>query len=144
MNIKDIFGLFGPSKDKKFTELSKEELDSWKETPQFKLGMFHKLVLNEDMFSKKMIKFFTNSNHKLNEENLEQAGEYIAYTRAWYWIKDCDLNELSWVEEFKGFRCMEFLVAIKLCISYFESIEDFEKCAFLKKIQSFIEDSLDT
>jgi hypothetical protein len=35
-----------------------------------------------------------------------------------------------------------FLTSIKLSISYFEENEDYEKCAFLKKIQDFIEESL--
>ena len=31
------------------------------------------------------------------------------------------------------------VTSLKLCIKYFEEIEEFEKCAFLKRIQDYIE-----
>ena len=36
----------------------------------------------------------------------------------------------------------EFLISIRLSISYFESTEEYEKCAHLKKIQDFVEKNL--
>jgi hypothetical protein len=36
----------------------------------------------------------------------------------------------------------EFLCAVKLSINYFEGVEEYEKCAHLKKIQDFVEKNL--
>jgi hypothetical protein len=36
----------------------------------------------------------------------------------------------------------DFSSALKLCIRYFEGVEEYEKCAHLKKIYDFVEKNL--
>ena len=143
MDPKKIFNLFGPFKNNELKTSSKEELNNYTETPHFKLGMFKKLILNEESFIQNVTKFFVKTDPKLDKTDLEQAGEYLAYTRAWYWIKDCDINNNTWEVVLHDYKDDNLLIAVKLCIKYFENLEEYEKCAFLKKIQSFIESSLD-
>jgi hypothetical protein len=50
---------------------------------------------------------------------------------------------LPWVTELKIISDENFLMAIKLSIHYFEEYEEFEKCAFLKKIQNVVEENLE-
>jgi hypothetical protein len=144
MDPKKIFNLFGPFKNNELKISSKEELDNYIETPHFKLGMFKKLILNEESFIQNVTKFFVKTDPKLDKTDLERAGEYLAYTRAWYWIKDCDIDSDVWGVALQDYKDDNLLITIRLCIKYFENIEEYEKCAFLKKIQSFIERSLDT
>jgi hypothetical protein len=73
---------------------------------------------------------------------IDQAGEYMMYTRAWYWIEQVQIRKKEWKEALKQYASEDFAVSVKLSISYFEGIEEYEKCAHLKKIQDFVEKNL--
>jgi hypothetical protein len=143
MSLISIFGLFGFNEDDNPENKKIEsELKEYKETPHFKLGMFQKLIINGGLFSKRIIKFFSQADPSFDEEGIDEAGEYMMYTRAWFWIEQCRIRKKDWKEALKQYSTEEFLVAVKLSIKYFEDIEEYEKCAFLKKIQDFIEKNL--
>jgi hypothetical protein len=144
MALDSIFALFGfPDKDDEERKKLEAELDVFKETPHFKLGMFHKLIMNGSLFSKQVVKFFAKSDPELDIKGIDMAGEYMMYTRAWYWIEQVKLRKKEWKEALKQYASEEFVVSIKLSINYFEGTEEYEKCAHLKKIQDFVEKSLE-
>lgn len=145
MFLNSLFALFGfPEGDEGNEERKKleKDLEMFKETPQFKLGMFQKLILNGTLFKEQVIRFFLQSDPELDAEGIDQAGEYMMYTRAYFWIKDCKVKSKFWNEPLRMCANDDFLCAVKLSISYFEDIEEYEKCAHLKKIQDFIEKNL--
>jgi hypothetical protein len=143
MKFDNIFALFGfPSEDDGSRKKLKEEIDVFKETPHFKLGMFNKLIMNGGVFSKQIVKFFAKSDPELDVKGIDDAGEYMMYTRAWFWIEQVQLKKKEWKEALKQYANEDFIISLKLSINYFESTEEFEKCAHLKKIQDFIEKSL--
>jgi hypothetical protein len=144
MSLTNIFALFGFPEDNESRDQDKLEKDllAYKETPHFKLGMFQKLILNGTLFKKQILKFFFKSDPELDVEGIDGAGEYMMYTRAYYWIQDCKVKSKFWNSALKEYLNEEFLCAVKLSIHYFESIEDYEKCAHLKKIQDFVEKNL--
>lgn len=141
-----IFDLFSPSDDenKKFVDTSEMSylVEDYKNHPLFWVGMFKKLIYNHKTFSKKVIQFFEKMNEELDLFDVENAGEFIAYNRAWYWIEKVDLS-LEYHQEALHFHSDEILLSsIKFSISYFEESEEYEKCAHLKKIQNLIESFL--
>jgi hypothetical protein len=143
MSLISIFGLFGFNEDDNPENKKIEsELKEYKETPHFKLGMFQKLIINGGLFSKRIIKFFSQADPSFDEGGIDEAGEYMMYTRAWFWIEQCKIRKKDCKEALKQYSNEEFLVAVKLSIKYFEDIEEYEKCAFLKKIQDFVEKNL--
>ena len=144
MSLTNIFALFGFPEDNESRDQDKLEKDllAYKETPHFKLGMFQKLILNGTLFKKQILNFFFKSDPELDVEGIDGAGEYMMYTRAYYWIQDCKVKSKFWNSALKEYLNEEFLCAVKLSIHYFESIEDYEKCAHLKKIQDFVEKNL--
>jgi hypothetical protein len=143
MALDNIFALFGfPDKDDEDRKKLEAELDVFKETPHFKLGMFHKLIMNGSIFSKQVVKFFAKADPGLDVKGIDQAGEYMMYTRAWFWIEQVKLRKKEWKEALKQYASEDFLVSVKLSISYFEGTEEYEKCAHLKKIQDFVEKNL--
>ena len=143
MALDNIFSLFGfPDKDDEERKKLEAELDVFKETPHFKLGMFHKLIMNGSLFSKQVVKFFAKSDPELDVKGIDQAGEYMMYTRAWFWVEQVKLRKKEWKEALKQYSSEEFIVSIKLSINYFEGTEEYEKCAHLKKIQDFVEKNL--
>jgi hypothetical protein len=143
MALDNIFTLFGfPGKDDEERKKLEAELDIFKETPHFKLGMFHKLIMNGSLFSKQVIKFFAKADPGLDIKGIDQAGEYMMFIRAWFWIEQVKLRKKEWKEALKQYASEEFVISIKLSINYFESTEEYEKCAHLKKIQDFVEKNL--
>jgi hypothetical protein len=143
MSLTSIFALFGfPNENNEERKALENELELFKETPHFKLGMFKKLILNGNIFKKQVLEFFSKSDQKLDLGGMDDAGEYMMYTRAYFWIQECKVRSKFWNEALKMYSSEEFLCAVKLAIHYFEGVEEFEKCAHLKKIQDFIEKNL--
>jgi hypothetical protein len=131
-----IFGLFG----------GKEELNSKEpinqanplaidfNDPFVKLKMFKKLIMNYTFYNKSLIEMFKKSDPKLDIKELERAGEAMLYERAYGYVSDFKLRDKK-VKEVLALNVDEELeTAFKLSIKYFEEIEEYEKCAFLKKL----------
>lgn len=145
MGLNSIFALFGfPEGDKgpEETRKMKAEIDAYKKSPHFKLGMFYKLIMNGTAFKKQVLNFFSRSDSALDMEGIDEAGEFMMFTRAYFWVEGFKFKSKLWKEDLKHYSHEEFLVALKLSIHYFESTEEYEKCAHLKKIQDFLEKNL--
>jgi hypothetical protein len=145
MGINGIFALFGfPEKDGEGKEdvKIKKEINDYKKTPYFKMGMFLKLIMNGNIFKKQIISFFSKSDPFLDSEGIDDAGEFMMFSRAYFWIEEFKFKSKIWKEDLKKHSNTEFLTAIKLSIHYFESTEEYEKCAHLKKIQTLIEKNI--
>jgi hypothetical protein len=132
INIENIFGLF----------TSNDELDNggdtvffdFKNTPVYWIGMYKKLILNHVNFNKKITKFFEEANKELDIEEVKEAGEFVTYNRAWSYIKNIDINHKDHISAIEKY-CDEYLdISLKLGISFFEQLEEYEKCALLKQV----------
>ncbi len=148
MDINRIFNLFnsggGDFESPKNEEFEGEiEFEEFKTTPMYKIGMFEKMILNHNNISTTVSNLFKKSNEEFDLLEVEEAGEYIAYFRAWDYINECDLKDECWREGLL-FRDSEYITtSVKLAIHYFEGYEEYEKCALLKDIQLFLEDNLE-
>ena len=98
--------------------------------------------MNGHLFSKQVTKFFAKADPSLDIKGIDQAGEYMMFTRAWFWIEPVKIRSKVWKDALKQYSNEEFLISIQLSISYFEGTEEYEKCAHLKKIQDFVEKNL--
>jgi hypothetical protein len=131
-----IFGLFG----------GKEELNSKEpinqanplaidfNDPFVKLKMFKKLIMNYTFYNKSLIEMFKKADPKLDVKELERAGEAMLYERAYSYIEDLNLKSRKVKKIITSSVDEELEVAFKLSLKYFEEIEEYEKCAFLKNI----------
>jgi hypothetical protein len=145
MNWGGVFALFGFPDDEdnsKDNKKIKEELEAYKETPYFKLGMFHKLIMNGQVFKKQILNFFSKADPSLDTEGIDGAGEFMMFTRAYFWVEGFKFRSKIWKEALKKYSNDEFLVALKLSIHYFESTEEYEKCAHLQKILVLVEKNM--
>jgi hypothetical protein len=140
VNLNGFFGLFNNNPGE---ELLVENLETFKKTPKFKLGMFEKLIINGRNFKSKIINFFSLSDENFDLEDIDNAGEFMMYNRAWFWISQMDFDDEIWIDELNLISSESFLIAIKLSIHYFEEFEEFEKCFILKKIQDIVEKNLE-
>ena len=134
MGLEDFYRSLYGKKD----ELTKmeEEIDEWKDTPRYKMGMFVKLIINGTIFRKQLSNMFEGK----NKINIGDAGEFIMYNRAWYWIKDFSLKDEDWVDSVKHYE-EEIIRACELTISYFENLEEYEKCSLLLSIKNLIKNA---
>ena len=142
MDLNKFFELFGNASE---NEKVRKEFDTFKKTPAFKIGMFVKLVTNGMNFKKQVVNFFSKSLDKdENLDGVDLAGEFMIYNRGWYWVSQMDWDSEEWVSDLKDLISDELLTALKLSIHYFEEQEEYEKCAFLKKIQDFVGENLES
>jgi hypothetical protein len=138
MDANKIFDLFS-DKDDKNKDKVESELANFKNSPYYKLGIFKKLIMNGTVFKSNVIKFFSKSDEEFDLKDIDLAGEFIMYNRAWFWISQADISSKDWLEDIGNISDDDFHVAIKLTIHYFEEHEEYEKCAFLKKLQDIVE-----
>lgn len=144
MDLNNIFGLFGFNEDSdNSAKKLKEEVESFKDSPHFKVGMFYKMIVNGQNFQEQLMKFFTNSNlDKDFNTGLDEVGDYMLYTRAYFWIQEIDLKDKEWIDAIDYYCDEKMVECIKLSIVHFEEIEEYEKCGLLKNIQNLTEKHL--
>ena len=137
MDLNKIFGLFSDEEPKSLKEKSQliDDILDFKEHPLFWVGMFKKLIQNHKLFNKEIIGFFSILDQELDIDDVEQAGEFVVYNKAFSWIDKIDINNKLHQNSILKFSDDTFLSYLKISISYFEKFEEYEKCAHLKKIQ---------
>ena len=144
MDLNKIFGLFSDEEPKSLKEKSQliDDILDFKEHPLFWVGMFKKLIQNHKLFNKEIIGFFSILDQELYIDDVEQAGEFVVYNKAFSWIDKIDINNKLHQNSILKFSDDTFLSYLKISISYFEKFEEYEKCAHLKNIQNIVEEFL--
>lgn len=137
-----IFGLFDTLSNSANGGDSDDTYVDIKDTPEYKIGMFTRIITQHLQFNERVLEFFSKANDELDKEDIENAGEFVVYNRGWYYIKGLDLkNKRDWYAVEKMANLKTF-TALELSIHYFEEREEYEKCSHLlqlsKTIQEFI------
>ena len=147
VDVNKIFGLFGgedknPKHDSGNNQDMSYLLEDYKQHPMFWVGMFKKLIYNHKVFNAKVLNSFKDLDGELDMNDVENAGEFIMYNRAWYWINKIDIKETLHQNALTHYADEILLTYTKVVILYFQELEEYEKCAHLKKIQDFLESIL--
>ena len=140
MDADKIFGLFDGEEPESLMENAKmvDVLLNYKEHPMFWVGMFKKLIHNHKVFNHKVMDFFTDMDEELDIYDVETAGEFVVYNRAWFWISKIDILDRICQESLVHYTDEYLKTYLKFSISYWEETEEYEKCAHLKSILDFI------
>ena len=75
----------------------------------------------------------------------EGDGDYTQqeyFERGWEFISQCEIDKEEWQQCLILYNDEEIKVALRLSINFFQELEEYEKCAYLKKILDFCEKSL--
>jgi len=141
VDIKKIFGLFEePQENNK--EVSREEynqlVDNYKKHPLYWVGMFKKLIYNHNLFNSQLLKFFEKLDEGLDQVDIDRAGEYVVFNKAWEYIKKINPEDKKHQEALYHFSDLHLKIALELAINYFQEQEEYEKCAHLKKNLEFV------
>ena len=143
MDINKIFGTFGSSSNSwgddshymNYYSYSKSDIDE--NHPRYFIKMFYKLIINHLSYGKTLVEFFGQADPSLEVAEIEQAGERMLYARAYGFIKKIDLEDKYHQKILKEENSKDLKNAYNLAIKYYESEEEYEKCAFLKKQLDF-------
>ena len=140
MDIDKIFDLFSSADfDTPLEKKAKaaDDLILIQETPMFWIGMFKKIILNNQVFYHQL------KNH-LPEELLKEIAQgddlanMVTYSRAWFYISKLDLKRRLDIDALTAFTDNDLLYASEMALRFFEGKEEYEKCAYLKQIQDVI------
>lgn len=130
MNINTIFSVFNLKKES--SEDTKFEINE-NILAEYWVGMYKKLILNFLTSGKEFLKKL-NTDLNLDLTDVEKAGEFIVYKTAWIYISNIDITNKIHFKVLKNHKDKHLIKYLNLGIKHFESIEDYEKCAFLKNI----------
>jgi hypothetical protein len=134
MNINKIFNLF------KSSEEPEEDINpiDLSESPVMWVGMFKRMIVNYETFAKQLIQFFKSSEPSLDTEEIERVSSYMVYNKAYEHLIKLDLNNKSHLDSLQLYSDETFSFVLSKALLYFESIEEYEKCVFLKQVENVI------
>jgi hypothetical protein len=134
MNLNKIFEFFKSEDDDNPKEVAPVILEG----PLLWIGMFKKLIVNYETFTKQIITLFKSTNQDLDIDDIERASSYMVYTRAYDNISNLDINNPDHLDILKIQNDEFFRMALEQSLKYFEETEEYERCAFLKQINDKI------
>jgi len=134
MDINKIFEYFKPNEEDEMNNTTQVVLDG----PVMWIGMFKKLIANYEIFTRQIITFFKMSNQDLDMDDIERASSYMVYTRAYDNLHKLDPENPIHLEALKIYADKSFKTSLKNALTYFEYSEEYEKCAFIKRIQDIV------
>ena len=141
MDINKIFNLFdGSSLENKAEEASDTIIIQ--ETPMFWIGMFKKIILNNKAFYQHL---YNSLDPEVVKEmaGMDNMADLVTYSRAWFYISKLDLKRRVDIDALLTFTDDDLLYASEMALRFFETLEEYEKCAHIKKIQDTIKKILD-
>lgn len=140
MNIDKIFNLFDGDESQSLREKAQQVdvLLDYKNHPLFWVGMFKKLIQNHQVFNDQLLKFFDKLDEGLDVVDIDRAGEFVVFNRAYDYIQKVDPNNLVCQEALYRFTDVHLKIALELSINYFQEVEEYEKCAHLKRNLEFV------
>lgn len=142
MNLDSIFNLFSNEDDQSSNDETSLLID-FSDHPLFWIGGFNKLISNHLFFKKYTVKTFKNISPDINIDELEKAGEELMFRKAWDYIKPINLDKSFHVECLKLKADEQLVSNLQMSISFFEVLEEYEKCALLKHIKDKVKEFLD-
>jgi hypothetical protein len=132
IDVDNLFNLFPEDGAKEVG--SKSTYIDFKNSPIYWLGMYKKLILNHINFNKKVIRFFKEANSDLDIDDMKEAGEFVIYNRAWFYVNKVNIKDNWHVEAIEQYSDEYLDTSLELGISYFQELEEYEKCAHLLKL----------
>jgi hypothetical protein len=127
-----IFNLFDNSNSN--IDIHEDFMDS----PYAKIGMFNKIITNNKIFFQKLKFSLDKIKKEYNEENIEIYTQFVTFNRAFFYINQIDIENILHVDALKCYDQDKLSNNLDLSLLYFEANEEYEKCAYLFKIKTFI------
>lgn len=134
MDLNKIFKLFGSSDKEEEHKEVVTQVDL-SESPMMWIGMFKRMITNYETFAKQLIQFFKSSEPSLDMEEVERASSYMVYDKAYNHLAKLDLTNTTHLDSLQLLSDETFEFVLNKALLYFESVEEYERCLFLKQVQ---------
>ena len=135
MDINKIFGLFSSEDAKKEAHLNFEE------HPLYSLKMFIKIHQKQNNLNNILKSTITPSFSQVlrdSDTNEEDLAEYVVNVRAFHYLNKLDITNKFDKEIIQENSSDELIKFLDYSRKFFENLEHYEKCAFLKQIKEVI------
>ena len=135
MDINKIFGLFSSEDVKKEAHLNFEE------HPLYSLKMFIKIHQKQNNLNNILKSTLTPSFSQVlrdSDTNEEDLAEYVVNVRAFHYLNKLDITNKLDKEIIQENSSDELIKFLDYSRKFFENLEHYEKCAFLKQIKEVI------
>lgn len=143
MNINNIFNLFNePEVEESGNETADKLYQMFREHPLVKIGMFKKIISNYRNTGDEFLETFKKLDNSLNLKEVKRAGDFIMNNRAWEYIKWIDISKEFYLNTLISVSTVELKDNLEYSINYYESVEEYEKCAFLLGIKEKVMNNL--
>ena len=140
MNLSKIFDLFDYKPENNDLNEKDNVIIDLYEKPLFWVGMFEKLIQNNNVF-KQQVK----NNLQDDFEQLNEASDAVIYIKAYLFLTLLNLNDENHIHAIKSRMKYGYLQkSLEWAMNYFISQEEYEKCIFLKEILKLSQESLET
>jgi hypothetical protein len=140
MDLNKIFSMFNDDNSKDTDEVNL--LVDFSDHPLYWIGGFNKIINNYVFFTQYITKNFNNITPELNQEEIDIVGITLLFNRSWEYIRRLNLDNSFHIDCLKIKSSESLNNSLEAAIFFFEKIEEYEKCAFLKSIQDKVKDFL--
>jgi hypothetical protein len=132
MDSNKIWKLF----ENKDEEREKEIFDYTKH-PAYGLLMFKKVLKNSEKIMDIVTQLSQNQDEKINDIGME-----FVYLNAWEYLSKTEIEKENVITSLQFIYTPEIDNYLSKTKSYFEDLEDYEKCAFIHKLQTSIQNNV--
>jgi hypothetical protein len=131
MDIDKIFNMFEPEVKPAPEGIV---LVDFKDHPYYWVGMFKKIMLNYDLFSKKFVSLFREDGSQVDMNDIEKAGEHFVYERVWEYISKLNITIPLHVNILIQYKDPVLVKNLNKTLIHFQDSEEYEKCGFILKL----------
>lgn len=140
MDINRIFGLFNNQQQPEDDETSL--LIDFSEHPLFWISGFNKVISNHLFFKQYTAKMLKEISAEIDVKEVEDASEALMFEQAWNYIKNFKVDNSFHIDCLKTKVSNELENNLIYAIQYFENLEEYEKCALLKGVETKVKEFL--
>jgi len=144
MDFNKIFDSFNSGSSSTTVEEDNKIWVDFTDTPVYKLGMFKKIIINQKQYKQRIDKVIKEIPQLLPVMLMkgEEVSEQLTFERAWYYIDKFDFKNEGALDALRIFADEYTILACELSISYWEELEEYEKCAHIKKVLDLLKDNV--
>lgn len=137
MDPNSIFSLFDSEPENQET-LPQKEITDLSEHPYVIMGLFTRMVLRGEEGIRNSLEFLKVINPELNLEDIAKTNKALVYLSGYKHLLKLSLENPIHQETLLEEADKDFLLACNRSIEFFTTLEEYEKCAYIKKISDFV------
>ena len=137
MDPNSIFSLFD-SEPENQEKLPEKDIKDLSKHPYVSLGLFTRMILRGESAVDNSMSFLKLINPEMDLDSAREFNTYMVYLSGFTYLSRLSLEDPLHQEVLSEKAGDDFLLACSKSIQHFSEMEEYEKCAFIKKFVDFI------